>query len=52
MKDRFDLFFQPRSNHCLSDPVAHGGHTEDSRAAALRFRYLEASPVSCTPRYV
>src|SRR6185312_10630953 len=40
MKDRFDLFLQPHSYHCLSDPVAHGGHTEDSRAAAMRFRYL------------
>src|SRR6201987_4695440 len=40
MKDRFDLFLQPHSDHCLSDPVAHGGHTEDSRAAAMRFRYL------------
>src|SRR6478752_1258993 len=40
MKDRFDLFLQPPSYHCLSDPVAHGGHTEDSRAAAMRFRYL------------
>ena len=40
MKDRFDLLLQPRSYHCLSDPVAHGGHTEDSRAAAMRFRYL------------
>ena len=46
MKDRFDLFFQPRSYHCLSDPVAHGGHTEDSRAAAMRFRYLHPS-VAC-----
>ena len=40
MKDRLDLFFQPPSYHCLGDPVGHGRHPKDSRAAAMRLGYL------------